>query len=63
MPHTILRGDSPTCGLKIIALPPFAMQGDREKFIEAGFDDYLAKPTNTCELPGLVQQWLKKEGS
>jgi CheY-like chemotaxis protein len=62
MPHTILRGDSPTCGLKIIALSSFAMQGDREKFIEAGFDNYLAKPSNTRELPGLVQQWVSGEG-
>jgi CheY-like chemotaxis protein len=34
------------------------MQGDREKFLAAGFDGYLSKPINTRELSGLVQQWL-----
>jgi CheY-like chemotaxis protein len=54
----ILKGDPATSGLKIIALTSFAMQGDREKFLAAGFDGYLSKPINTRELPGLVQQWL-----
>jgi two-component system cell cycle response regulator DivK len=54
----ILKGDPATSGLKIIALTSFAMQGDREKFIAAGFNGYLSKPINTRELPGLVQQWL-----
>ncbi|MBL0224707.1 MAG: response regulator [Geobacteraceae bacterium] len=54
----ILKGDPATSGLKIIALTSFAMQGDREKFLAAGFDGYLSKPISTRELPGLVQQWL-----
>lgn len=58
---SILKGDPATSGLKIIALTSFAMQGDREKFMAAGFDDYLAKPINTRELPGLVKRWLDVE--
>ena len=54
----ILKGDPETSGLKIIALTSFAMRGDREKFLTAGFDGYLSKPINTRELPGLVEQWL-----
>ena len=54
----ILKTDPVTRRLKIIALTSFAMRGDREKLLEAGFDGYLAKPVNTRELPGLVEQWL-----
>ena len=55
----ILKGDPATSGLKIIALTSFAMRGDQEKFMKAGFDGYLSKPINTRELPGLVKQWLE----
>jgi CheY-like chemotaxis protein len=58
---SILKGDPATHDLKIIALTSFAMQGDRERFLAAGFDGYLSKPVNTRELPGLVQQWLGGE--
>ncbi len=57
----ILKGDPATSGLKIIALTSFAMRGDQEKFLAAGFDGYLSKPINTRELPGLVRQWLGME--
>jgi two-component system cell cycle response regulator DivK len=55
---SILKGDATTSRLKIIALTSFAMRGDQEKFIAAGFDGYLSKPISTRELPGLVEQWL-----
>jgi CheY-like chemotaxis protein len=55
----ILKADPETSGLKIIALTSFAMHGDVEKFLAAGFDDYLSKPIRTRELPGLVKQWLE----
>jgi two-component system, cell cycle response regulator DivK len=57
----ILKGDPATCGLKIIALTSFAMQGDREKFMAAGFDGYFAKPISTREFPGLVKRWLEED--
>ena len=57
----ILKGDPATSRLKIIALTSFAMQGDREKFLAAGFDGYLSKPVNTRELPVLMKQWLEEE--
>ena len=57
----ILKGDPATSRLKIIALTSFAMQGDQEKFLAAGFDGYLSKPINTRELPVLVKQWLEEE--
>jgi two-component system cell cycle response regulator DivK len=58
---SILKGDPATCGLKIIALTSFAMRGDQDKFLAAGFDGYLSKPISTRELPNLIKQWLEEE--
>jgi hypothetical protein len=41
----------------IIALTAFALAGDREKAIEAGCNDYIAKPINKTELMGLIQKY------
>ncbi len=57
----ILKGDEATSGLKIVALTSFAMRGDKEKILAAGFDGYLSKPISTRELPGLVKRWLEEE--
>lgn len=54
----ILKDDPATSSLKIIALTSFAMLGEHEKFLSAGFDGYIAKPIDTRALPGLVQGWL-----
>jgi CheY-like chemotaxis protein len=58
---SILKGDPATKGLKIIALTSFAMRGDKEKFLAAGFDGYLSKPISTRELPGQVKRWLESK--
>ncbi|HKV87158.1 MAG TPA: response regulator, partial [Candidatus Dormibacteraeota bacterium] len=42
----------------IIALTAKAMKGDREKCIEAGASDYIAKPVNSGELVGMLKSWL-----
>jgi two-component system, cell cycle response regulator DivK len=57
----ILKGDPATAGLKIVALTSFAMRGDREKILAAGFDGYLSKPISTRELAGLVKKWLGEQ--
>lgn len=54
----ILKNDPKTRGIKMIALTSFAMKGDKERFIEAGFDDYISKPINTRQLPELVKKYI-----
>lgn len=53
--------DGPCAGVPIIVLTANAIEGSREKYLEAGFDGYLSKPIATEELLGLIAYYLPEE--
>jgi two-component system cell cycle response regulator DivK len=52
-----LRSDERTAGIPVLALTAQAMQGDRERFLAAGFDGYLSKPVDIDELIATVTRY------
>ena len=53
-----LRNDVELRKIKVIAVTSFAMKGDREKALQAGFDEYVTKPIDTRTFPELIRQVL-----
>ena len=51
-----LRGNERTASIPVVALTAQAMQGDRERFLDAGFDDYISKPVNVAEFVKTVKE-------
>jgi len=46
----------------IIAMTANAMQGDREKALETGMDDYISKPVSSEKLEAVLERWVPEEG-
>lgn len=54
-----LKENPRTCRIKTIALTAFAMQGNREVLLTAGFDGYIPKPIDTRQLPLIIIKELE----
>jgi two-component system, cell cycle response regulator DivK len=57
-----LRADERTASIPVLALTAQAMDGDRERFLAAGFDGYLSKPVNVRELVQVVRRYCAGDG-
>jgi two-component system cell cycle response regulator DivK len=54
-----LRADERFSTVPVLALTAQAMEGDRERFLAAGFDGYLSKPVNIAEFVATVKRYCE----
>jgi two-component system, cell cycle response regulator DivK len=57
-----LRADERFSSVPVLALTAQAMEGDRERFLAAGFDGYLSKPVNIAEFVATVRRYCEGDG-
>ena len=56
-----LRNTPELSRIKVIAVTSFGMKSDREKALEAGFDEFVTKPIDTRTFPELVREILSRD--
>jgi two-component system cell cycle response regulator DivK len=54
-----LRSNDRTAAVPVVALTAQAMEGDRERFLAAGFDGYISKPVNVAEFVETVKGYCE----
>lgn len=59
----IRLGENDDHRITIIAMTAGAMEGDREKCLQSGMDDYISKPVNPDKLHAVLSQWLSSTES
>jgi CheY-like chemotaxis protein len=52
-----LRNNNRTASIPVLAVTAQAMQGDRERFLDAGFNDYISKPIDIVDFVSVVQRY------
>lgn len=57
-----LRADPATAGIPVVAVTAYAMRGDEERLLAAGFDAYLAKPIDTRTFVDHLLELLPADG-
>jgi two-component system, cell cycle response regulator DivK len=57
-----LRQDERTASTPVVALTAQAMAGDRERFLEAGFNGYMSKPVDVREFLAVVRRYCEGYG-
>jgi len=55
-----LRADGRTASIPVLAVTAQAMDGDRERFLAAGFDGYVSKPVNIIELVATIDDMWRR---
>ena len=58
--QTIRASTAPYATIPIIALTADTMSGDRQAYLDAGMDDYLAKPVDFDTLLAKIEHWTAK---
>jgi CheY-like chemotaxis protein len=58
-----LRDDPRTASIPAVAWTALAMGGDRERFLDAGFDGYIAKPLDSRAFPRQVARYFRESAS
>jgi len=56
----IRREQGPNQQTPIVAMTAHALSGDKEKFLQAGMDDYISKPVSLEKITPVLQRWLSK---